>query len=157
VIGIQGFYVDGNLLVCGQSVKLPMICLYTGATEDLIVVSQNSQYPSMKLVLYQRTCRLIYFVDRTENRRRNFIRIVCIISGLLGGVVTGIGMAMTTGFFFLTGAFIIAFAAIVFSRLRPPLQLVKFQAPDMFWIRGFPLYYLQRLAEHQREQDNRQG
>ena len=154
---VNDFRVDGDLLVCGRSVRLPAICLYTGATEDLIAVTQNSQYPSMKLVLHQRTCRLTYHVTRSGNRSRDLTRIACVIAGLLGGVVAGIGMTMTTGLFFLTGVFIIALASIVFSRLRPPLRLVQFRAPDMFWIRGFPLPYLQRLASHQREQDNLQG
>lgn len=157
VVGTQGFHIDGDLLVCGRSVRLPMICLYTGATEDLIAVTQNSQYPSMKLVLHQRTCRLTYHVTRSGNRSRDLTRIVCVIAGLLGGVVAGIGMTKTTGLFFLTGVFIIALASIVFSRLRPPLRLVQFRAPDMFWIRGFPLPYLQRLANHHCEQDNLQG
>jgi len=156
-VELDRFRVDGDRLVCGRSVRLPMICVYTGAMEDLIAVSQNSQYPSMKLVLRQRTCRLTYFVDRTENRRRDLTRIVCVIAGLLGGVFAGIGMTMTAGWLFLAGIFIIALTSIVFSRLRPPLRLVKFRAPDMFWIRGFPLSYLQRLADHQRGQDNLQG
>jgi hypothetical protein len=154
---VNDFRVDGDLLVCGRSVSLPEICLYTGATEDLIAVTQNSQYPSMKLVLHQRTCGPTYYVTRSENRSRNLTRIVCVIVGLFGGVVAGIGMTKATGLFFLTGVFIVAVASIVFSRLRPPLRLVKFQAPDMFWIRGFPLSYLQRLVDHQREQDNVQG
>ena len=154
---VNDFRVDGDLLVCGRAVRLPEICLYTGATEDLIAVTQFSQYPSMKLVLRQRTCGLTYYVDRSKKGSRDVKRIVCVIGGLFGGVVAGIGMTKTTGWLFLAGIFIIAVASIVFSRLRPPLGLVKFRAPDMFWIRGFPLSYLQRLADHQREQDNVQG
>ncbi len=156
-VELDRFRVDGDLLVCGRSVRLPMICLYTGATEDLIAVTQNSSYPSMKLVLHHRTCRLTYYVTRSGNSSRDFTRIVCVIAGLLGGVVTGIGMTMTTGWLFLAGIFIIALTSIVFNRLRPPLRLVTFRAPDMFWIRGFPLSYLQRLADHQREQENLQS
>ena len=111
----------------------------------------------MKLVLRQRTCGLTSYVDRSKKGSRDVKRIACVIGGLFGGVVAGIGMTEATGVFFLTGVFIVAVASIVFSRLRPPLGLVKFRAPDMFWIRGFPLSYLQRLADHQREQDNVQG
>ena len=154
VAGSQGFRVDGDLLVCGQSVKLPMICLYTGATENLIPVLQFPQYPSMKLVLRQRTCRLTYYVDRVGNRRRNFIRMACVVAGLLGGVVAGIGMTRTTGLLFLAGVVMIMLVSILFSRLRPPLRLVRFQAPGMYWIGGFPHPYLQRVAKYQADDDN---
>ncbi len=51
----------------------------------------------MKLVLRQRTCGLTYYVDRSKKGSRDVKRIACVIGGLFGGVVAGIGMTEATG------------------------------------------------------------
>jgi hypothetical protein len=84
------FYVEGELIRCGTSVRLPKICIRTGSTEDLVEVNKKLSHspPILYLLLLlgllgilimvvlhlvlRKTCDTTYYMTRSA---RNGLRI----------------------------------------------------------------------------------
>ena len=143
------FDLEGNLIVCGSHLILPPICVHTGATEDLVEVQRHTVFPSMRLVVVQRFCYVVMFMARSEQARRRKIASVL-------GVITAIGFALLmaaillkrrqTAILFPIGLLIAGLSLLVLNRHNLPLKLVRYQAPGMYWVRGFPKAFLAQLA-----------
>ncbi|MEQ9407092.1 MAG: hypothetical protein RIK87_05175 [Fuerstiella sp.] len=153
----HAFRVVGDLLVCGPSVILPPVCLETGETEDLVSVSQQTQFHSFRLVIRQRNCHVVYWLARHVQRRKRLRKASGILVQLLGIglVVAGIaGLEAARGITLLAGIIVVAVATFVASRSAPTLYLQQYARPDTYWIRGFPKDYLARIAGRETRDDS---
>lgn len=143
------FDLEGNLIICGSHLILPSICVYTGATEDLVAQQKQTEFPSMKLVVVQRSCSITMYVANTEKARRAKWSLIW---GAVG--VIGFTAAMTTllardrqyAILFPVGIAIACLSLFLLSRWNLPLQLVRYKAPGHYWVKGFPTAFLLRLA-----------
>lgn len=143
------FRVDGNLLVCGCYVTLPGICVHTGATENLVSIRHVAQYPSLKPVLVGRNCTVTYFISRSERSRKNRIKAVfvaAIVIGLLLMFSVFYNDSWFLPFGLISGLILLLVGLIGSQRLGLALQLIRFSSPNSCWIRGFPLTFLQKIA-----------
>ena len=146
---LYDFDVDGRLIVCGALLVLPRICVYTGVTEDLVAQQKRTEFPSMKLVVVQRSCSITMYVAHTVKARRAKWSLIW---GAVGAI--GFTAAMTTllvrdwQFIILFPVGIAAACVSLFliSRWNLPLQLVRYKAPGHYWVKGFPAAFLSRLA-----------
>lgn len=144
------YTVEDGLLVCAEAVTLPNICVYTGSTEDLLERTCVAHYPSFRLVLFQRTCIITYFVLRKEQRR--WVRIWGItIVGMIGGVLLIFsGLVALSGLTSLFGLVVTVLSIVVglifgaFQSVNP--RIARYEAPGIFRIRGFPKLFLATLA-----------
>lgn len=145
------FDLENNLVVCGPRLILPAICVHTGATDDLMQVNKQTEFPSMKLVLTQRSCSVTMSVARSEKMRRTRM---ALIIGLIG--VSGFAMAFSPVLFqerrlallFPIGIFIACLSLFFLNRWSMPLQLVRYKEPGIYWIRGFSKSFLEQLSMH---------
>ena len=85
--------------MCGAFLILPEICVFTGATEDLVVRTAVVQYPSFRLVIFRRQCRIQYYLTWAEDRKRRRISFLT-----TGGIIFGLMLmfaSIPTGMFVL--------------------------------------------------------
>ncbi len=143
------FDLEGSLVVCGSHLILPPICVYTGVTEDLVEIQRHTVFPSMKLVINQRSCNVITYVTRSERyRRAKFM--------LIFGTICVLGFAMIMAPILLrwrqlaillpVGIVATALSVLLLNRWNMPLQLVRYKAPGIYWVRGFSKAFLAQLA-----------
>lgn len=143
------FDLEGHLIVCGSHLILPPICVYTGATEDLVEIQRHTVFPSMRLVVVQKFCYVVMFIARSEQARR------AKIASFLG-VITVIGIALLivalllkereTAILFPIGLLIASLSLVLSNRNNLPLKLVRYRAPGIYWVRGFSKAFLAQLA-----------
>ncbi|MEZ6127820.1 MAG: hypothetical protein R3C59_04000 [Planctomycetaceae bacterium] len=146
------FRIIDDLLICGRRVELPKICLDTGVTDDLVQVEQKTQFPSFKLVIVQRECKVVFWRTRQLQRRRvlqNAAWSSVAVLGIAGLLVTAQLSETVQAITGLTGflAIGIGLTGLTANSLR--LSLVRFQAPNTYWIRGFPKVGLARISAWQ--------
>lgn len=143
------FDLEGNLIVCGSHLILPPICVHTGVTEDLVEIQRHTVFPSMKLVINQRSCYVISYVTRSEQSRRERI-------ATMFGVITTIGFMLMvaawllkqrqTAILFPIGLVIAGVSLLLLHRHNLTLTLVRYKAPGLYWVRGFSKAFLAQLA-----------
>ena len=143
------FDLEGNMIACGSHLILPPICVHTGVTEDLVEIQRHTVFPSMKLVINQRSCYVITYVTRSERYRRAKIM-------LIFGMIGVIGFAMIMAPILLrwrqlailcpVGLVVTGFSVLLLNRWNMPLQLVRYKAPGIYWVRGFSKAFLAQLA-----------
>lgn len=148
------YHVDGDLLACDRRVTLPRICIYTGATEDLVAVTRKTEFPSMTLVLSEHSADVTFFVASSEHARRSRIRGQCVAAGVSGAVMIfllllGEVWSLTPqvrGMLSLVGIVVVFLSVLGFRQQNQTLKLKRYVAPGVYWVRGFPLPYLKRIA-----------
>ena len=149
------FTVEGDLLVCGAFLILPEICVFTGATEDLVVRTSVVQYPSFRLVIFRRECRIQYYLAWAEDRKRRRISFLT-----TGGIIFGFILmfaSIPTGMFVLFAIGPILSLILLFVKfllnvtIGLNLRIAGFNAPGTYRIRGFPMPFLATLSATLRE------
>jgi hypothetical protein len=143
------FDLEVNLIVCGSHLILPPICVYTGATEDLVEIQRHTVFSSMRLVVVQRVCYVVTFMARSEQARRR--KVVTVL-----GVITAIGSALLiaafllkgrqTAILFPIGLLIVGLSLLLLNHHNLPLKLMRYRAPGIYWVGGFSKAFLARLA-----------
>jgi hypothetical protein len=148
------FTVEGDLLVCGAFVILPEICVFTGATEDLVVRTAVAQYPSFRLVIFRRECRIQYYLTQAEDskrRRISFLTTGGIIFGLMlmfASIPTGMYVLLAIGPILSLILWFVKF--LLNAAVGLNLCIAGFKAPRTYRIRGFPMPFLATLAATRR-------
>ena len=145
------FDLEDNLIVCGSSLNLPPICVYTGVMDDIVGFQKHTIFPSMKLVIVQRSCSVVMFVARSELARRRRRALIPGITGLAGfalAIGTLLLQEVRLMILFPIGVFIACVSLFLFNRQSMPLQLVRYKAPGIYWVRGFPKSFLAQLAKY---------
>ncbi|MBL8809346.1 MAG: hypothetical protein JNM43_04135 [Planctomycetaceae bacterium] len=151
---VGGFQIDGDRIVCGNSVALPPICVFTGAKDDLIQLTSVAQYGSWRLVVRQHSVRCLYYVSQTLHSQHQMFRrvgsgsIALGFATMLGGPFLASESSLG-GFLFLLGLLIavVGFVVSYFGDLR--LWIVRHRG-NQYWIGGLrPKFFaeLQRLVE----------
>lgn len=160
---VGGFQIDGDRIVCGSSVALPPICVFTGAKDDLIQLTSVVQYGSWRLVIRQHSVRCLFFVSRSQYSQHQLFRragtagMILGLATMLGGpfLVSGSSVA---GILFLLGLLFagIGFIVAYFGELR--LWIVRHRG-NQYWIGGLrPKFFaeLQGLIESAQPASNAQ-
>lgn len=109
----------------------------------------------MKLVIVQRTCAITYFVSRSIESRRDRIRVISVLSAVIAVITLLAGMQMplwASSAVIVTALFVFSAATVAYRRVTPSFTLVRFAKPDVYWVKGFPLPFLQMLSQRQLEQ-----
>jgi hypothetical protein len=148
------FRIDGNMLVCGPVVRLPEICCLTGDDHNLVARTAVPEYPTLKIVLVARKCTVHYSLSKRSARKQQHIYAASIV-GMLSGIVLIIFghifwqliSPRDSSFHILLGFILIILSLILATRTRPRLQLMHYQSPGHFWIRGFAPECLARLRQ----------
>lgn len=144
------FTVEGDLLVCGAFAILPEICVFTGAAEDLVARTAVVQYPSFRLIIFRRECRIQYYLTWAEDkkqRRISFLTTGGIIFGLLlmfASIPTRLPALVVIGPILALILWFVKFLLTVTTGLN--LRIAGFNSPGTYRIRGFPLPFLSTLA-----------
>ena len=97
------FRVEGDILVCGESVVLPERCVFTGSIQDLSERNCEAQFPSFRLVVFQRTCKIKYFVSKAEVKRKRKTSVLTIGCFIFNGLLVSAGFATRSGIVILVG------------------------------------------------------
>lgn len=66
--------IDGRWVCCGARVKLPPVCVVTGETSDLVLVSEQLTFRWYRVIVRQHWVLCRYYLSRGEDRRRSRIR-----------------------------------------------------------------------------------
>jgi hypothetical protein len=143
------FDLEGNLIVCGSHLILPPICVHTGETQDLVEIQRHTVFPSMRLVVNQRSCYVITYMTRSEQSRRErtaFIYRVITTIGSLLMVAALLLRQKQTAVLFPAGLVICGLSLLLLHRHNLPLQLVRYNAPGIYRVRGFSKAFLAHLA-----------
>jgi len=151
------FSIEGDLLVCGRFLILPEICVFTGATEDLVVRNVDIQYSFFRLVIIRRQCRIQYCLTWAEDWKRRRISYVT-TGGIVLGFVLMIASIPTEMIVLVAiGAILSLFSGVVKLILNPfiglNLCIARFEAPGTYKIRGFSVPFLATLAATVRSLD----
>lgn len=143
------FDLDGNRIICGAHLILPSICIYTGATEDLVAQQKQTEFPSMKLVVVQRSCSITMYVANAEKARRTKRSLIWGAVGLFGFATAMAAILVRDPQFAILFPIGIAASCVslfLLNRWSLPLQLVRYKAPGHYWVKGFPTKFLALLA-----------
>lgn len=164
------FDLEDNLIVCGSNLNLPPICVYTGVTDDIVPFQKQTMFPSMKLVIVQRSVSVLMFAARSELARRGRRSLILGVTGFAGfalAIGTLLMQEARLAILFPIGVFIACVSLFLFNRQSMPLQLVRYKAPGIYWVRGFSKAFLAQLAmdkvnhigrtSHTTEADTRQS
>ena len=145
------YAVEDALLVCGTGVELPGICVFTGATEDLVQCTKVAQFASFRLVITQRACLIKYFVSRKEQKRRTRNLVLFVCAFFLFGVLMVAGIAAKSEAITVFGLVLTSIAGMVLMIVAViqelNLRMAGYEAPGIFRIRGFPKPFLAKLTE----------
>ncbi|MEZ6060354.1 MAG: hypothetical protein R3C19_08340 [Planctomycetaceae bacterium] len=143
------FMIVGDLLVCGPELDLPAVCVMTGATESLASVWEATQLPSFKVTVIPRQCHVRYYLSEGLSRRRSrYVWLLCATLLLALTMLAGAHLRLTTlnPIFMAVMMILVVASLILLHRSSVSLQVIRFEAPGRYWIRGFPPEYLQRIA-----------
>ncbi len=153
------FRIDGNMLVCGPVVRLPEICCLTGDDNNLVARTAVPEYPTLKIVLVARKCTVHYSLSKRSARKQQLIYAASIVGMLSGIVLIIFGQLISprdSAIHILLGFILIILSLILATRTLPRLQLMHYQSPGNFWIRGFAPECLARLSQFVSEGQNNQ-
>lgn len=146
------FFVSGNLLICGPAVVLPSLCAINLSEETLEPTRVWVNYPTMKFVITMRTCNVLYFLSRPARVRRSICRTLCILSFIAGiaflPTATIPASQMVSSLMAVTGLSLIPLSILVLSFQRPRLRLIRYEAPGIYYIKGFSKRFLDKLDDH---------
>lgn len=143
------FDLEDNLVVCGSQLILPRICVHTGVTDDLVQEERKTEFPSMKVVIVQRSCSITLFVSRTERARRQKVALILITIGATGFLTAIAALLLQErrlAILFPIGVVVACVSLFLFNRWNMPLQLVRYRAPGIHWVKGFSQSFLEALA-----------
>jgi len=144
------FQVIGDTVVCGPTVQLPPVCLATQATDDLVAVTQQTQFPSFRFVIVQRHCHVTYFLARRVQRRRRLMTAGWTLAAGVGVLIFLIGLGLvspTSGAVSVVGILTLITAIGGLTTTPKPLTLVRYRVPGTYWIRGFSKAYLAAILK----------
>ncbi len=149
------FQVSGDLLICGSKVILPPVCVVTGDSHDLVTVSQQTQFPSFKIVVIQRSCHVVYWLSRRIQKRRRLLATIFATLIGLGIAEVFVGSQLNSqrsgliGFLGITGWAAILVGMICLAATTHTLKLVRYEAPNTYWVRGFNKGFLSKVSAMQ--------
>lgn len=146
------FFVSGNLLICGPTVVLPALCAINLSEKMLEPNRVWVNYPSMKFVFTMRTCNVVYFLSKPARVRRSICRMLCILAFIAGiallPTATISASQMASLLMAVTGLSLILLSILVLSLQSPRLRLIRYEAPGIYYIKGFCKRFLDKLHEH---------
>ncbi len=155
VAGI-GFDVDGKLIRCGPEVRLPVICIKTGATSNLKEVSKTLKHSppwaflaggAILAIIMQKSCRVTYFVGEAARKKQFTIL-------LIGFAIVGVGIISlilaatlnTPEVFALPGVLLIIAGLITAVVSTQALKISKRDGDGVFWISGCKPAFFETLS-----------
>lgn len=146
------FVIRDGLVVCGAKVALPEVCCQTLSAEDLVPLHQTVTWPWFRLVLFQRSCRLLCYESR-RRRRRRILRVTCLagLVVLVSGAFCWLLMQGNQPFgfelLFVVSVWTINYIAWMHKPVR--LRLQHYERPGIYFVTGFSEAYLNAIAPFQ--------
>lgn len=143
-----GFVVDGDKIICGNSVGLPPICIFTGLRDDLVPLTVVAQYSSWRLVIRQHSVRCLLFVRRSlyqQHRRNRIGGTVLAVLGLFvmfGGPILLVAPPVT----FLLGIVLVVLGFILTQTQQVVLWIHRHRG-NQYWIEGIRPQFFSALEE----------
>lgn len=141
----SSYEVQDLAIICGSTVQLPEVCIFSGSRVNLVPIAISASYPTLRLVIRARKCVVRCWASRTIYRRRRWLQwigtllmfsplLLCL--GFEFGGRSSVGMA-----FFLL---IAGIALRIGSDIR--LVLERFEPPHRHHVVGFARPALAELA-----------
>lgn len=152
----SGFQVDGKLIRCGSELRLPPICVRTGATRGLEEVTKTLKHSPVwaymvggviLALIMQRSCRVTYFLSEVARKRQT--RLLLIGLGIigLGIVVIAIGAAMNIPDAMVPIGILVIFGGLITAILsQQVLKINKRDGSTIFWIGGCKPGFFETLS-----------
>jgi hypothetical protein len=143
------YQIEGDCLICGDTVRLPPVCPFTLQTDDLVPRTFQARYPTFRIVLIGRECQIHYSVSRRVAGYDTLLRIGCVTAMLLG-ILLILFVGPRSGPTFVAGIVLVFGAVILVNVRRLALTLHAYRPPGRYYIRGFSHEFLaecKRLSE----------
>ncbi len=157
----ERFYVDGNLIMSGTPVALPAICVITGETEDVVLITQTItsvpkwiyitlltgvMIPLILYLLLRKRCKTNFYLSRKIRNRKRWMSFVGLVS-LVGGIIlmiAGFDSEMP-GILASLGVISVVCALSLLILGQPPLKAVRHENGIKFWLKGFKQPFFDQL------------
>ena len=151
------FYVDGDQIRCGPTVRLPPICVKTGETEDLVEVRKTLAHAPgwiylllllnlcVLLVVYlivKKSCNVTYYMKReVRNKYRlyNVSAVLCLIAavGLFIGLVDSVDNGGAHPALMLVPLVLLLTGLVLLVLGSQLLTIARHVDGQQFWLKGF--------------------
>ena len=161
------FTVDGKLIRCGPELRLPAICIRTGALSDLTEVTKTLKHSPpwaffvggiILALIMQKSCRVSYFVSASEKKRQ----LIWMLGGV-GMVVLG-AVCLVLGISFripevlaLLGIFMMLGGLVTVVEKQQMLKIKKRDGGSAFWIGGCRPAFFETLSAQSSGRNNTQA
>lgn len=152
----SGFQVDGQLIRCGTELRLPPICVRTGATTDLTEITKTLKHSPVwaymvggviLALIMQRSCKVTYFLSDVARKKQKKLLLIGLGILGLGIAVIAIGAAMNIpdamvpiGILVIVGGLITAILS------QQSLKINKREGSTIFWIGGCKPAFFETLS-----------
>ena len=147
------YEVGDEEIVCGSTVELPRVCIYSGLHDDLESRTITSSFPSLRLVIRARSCTVRCWVSRPIAWRKTWGRRFAAAMLLFSPIMCCGGFDIhELGLVF--GVTIFTFGCVLFVISKTRLVLDRFEPPGRYHVVGFSRNV---LAELRRLQPPREG
>lgn len=140
------------LLVKARSARLPLVCILTGETTDLIRHRVRCRFRRLMFVPFGRPCTLTVFVSPSVQKRWRLQRLL-----LQSPIWIAIALLLLKSFLGIdlptSWLMAIWLPTLILDRkypIRTPV-IIRYQRPDQYWLRGFSAEQLLRIAAAQQE------
>ena len=142
----EWFDVEGSLIRCGHEVRLPAICIKTGATSNLKEVSKKLKHTPiwaylvggvLLALVMQKSCKVTYFVG--EAARKKQFTILLIGFAIVGAGIISLIIAAAVNIpeaFVLPGVLLIIAGLITAVVSTQALKITTQEGGRVFWISG---------------------
>ena len=157
----ERFYVDGNLIMCGTPVALPAICVITGETEDVVLMTKTMTWVPkwiyitlfvgvlVLLIVYlllRKQCKTNFYLSRKLRNRKRWMTFAGLVS-LVGGIILVIAGANSEmpGILVSLGVISVICALGLLILGQPPLKAVRHENGIKFWLTGFKQPFFDQL------------
>ena len=160
------FYVDGKLIMCGTTVELPLICVLTGDSDDLVKVTKTiSSLPKwlfvfllfgvLGIILFvvlrltlQKKCQVSYYLSRSSRNLRLFLAVVGWVgffASLAFMIIAG-NMGVAAPEIFLVTSLVAMVGFLVMAVLgQLPIRVDRHENGVKFWLKGFKQPFFDQL------------
>ena len=152
----SGFQVDGKLIRCGTELRLPPICVRTGAIRGLEEVTKTLKHSPVwaymvggviLALIMQRSCKVTYFLsDVARKKQKGMLLIGLGIIGV-GILVIAIGAALNIPDAMVPIGILVCFAGLITAVLSTQvLKINKRDGSTIFWIGGCKPGFFETLS-----------
>ena len=150
------FDVEGKLIRCGPEVRLPAICIKTGATSNLREVSKTLKHSPfwayfvggvILAFIMQKSCKVTYFVAESARKKKFTLLLIGLAICGVGIIFVILGVAVNIPeVFVLPGVLSMVAGLITAIVSQQALSITKRDGAGVFWISGCKPAFFETLS-----------